>query len=143
MHQSMRNTHSLKSMVAILVTASSLMGCVTTSTVSLPPEVQVQQKAQARWNARIVGDLKSDYALHSPSYRSTTSLEDYTRGFGAAVTWVSGTVIGTQCEVERCVARLKIEVKPVLQRRNAANIETHFDEVWILEDGQWWFHPKL
>lgn len=138
----MKNNRSLESLLVSLAAALGLMGCATPSAVNSPPEVQVQQRAQARWNARIAGDLKSDYALHSPSYRSTTSFEDYTRGFGAAVTWVSGKVVNTQCEPERCVARLKIEVKPVLQRRNAANIETHFDEVWILEDGQWWFFPK-
>lgn len=127
------------SMLSVL-TLSFLVGCATPNTDT--PEEQVKARASDRWKARIEDKLEKDYALHTPSFRATTTYPDYLKSFGGAATWLAAEVTSVDCEAEKCVVKMKVEARPVLARRNSPNITAYFDEVWLFEDRQWWFFPK-
>ena len=40
-------------------------------------------------------------------------------------------------------AKVRIEAKPFLGRKFGDTINTHYDETWLLEDGQWWLFEKI
>ena len=52
-------------------------------------------------------------------------------------------MVKVTCEAERCTARMRLDAKPALIGMNLGAVATHLDEVWLLEDGQWWRHQDL
>lgn len=105
------------------------------------PESVVEKKAAEYWQARRQGQLEDAYALTAPSYRKLRTLEQFRVQFGNAIADVQ--VVKVSCEPEKCTVRVKIGMAPVLERAKVGTIATHLDEVWLLEDGQWWRHHDL
>jgi hypothetical protein len=121
----------------------ALAGCA--SFAPRTPEEQVKVRAQARQDALVKGDRKLAYEYFTPAFRATVSAQTYTNGIGNAVEMVGATVESVRCEtLEKCVAQVKVEMKPLAVRRFAANIiSTYSDEIWLLEAGQWWLFQTL
>ena len=122
----------LKFTVALV--AAVLAGC---ATLSPAPEVVVKERAQARWDALVKGDLKTVYSYFSPGSRAVMSYEDYVvsvrRGF-----WKGATVNQVTCpSQESCEAQLTIEYE--FQRRAT---KTPLRESWIREGSDWWYVQK-
>jgi len=46
-------------------------------------------------------------------------------------------------ETTRCLANIRIDFVPLLGGRFGAKINTHIDETWLLEDGQWWVFQSI
>ena len=135
---------SLFRRAALPVVAASMLllaGCASMETGK--PEDIVAKRAQAFWNARAVGQADKAYALTLPSYRKVKSLEQFQRSFGNAFAIKGVTVVNVTCEVEKCTARTRHDVNPALAGIKVGTIATHFDEIWLLEDGQWWRHQDL
>lgn len=121
----------------------ALAGCA--SFAPRTPEEQVKVRAQARQNALLKGDRTRAYEYFTPAFRATVSAETYARTMGNAVELVGATVESVSCEtLEKCVAQVKLEMKPVAVRRFAGTIVTNYaDETWLLEAGQWWLFQTL
>ncbi|CAN7232146.1 MULTISPECIES: hypothetical protein [unclassified Acidovorax] len=126
---------------ALALAASVLAGCASMTPSS--PEAAVEQRATAYWKARQAGQFDKMYALATPSYRKARTLDQFRQAQGAAASVVSAEVTKVTCEAEKCTARLKLGVTPALVGLKLSNIETHLDETWLLEDGQWWHHHDL
>jgi hypothetical protein len=107
------------------------------------PEDIVTQRAKAFWNARAEGQVDKAYALTTPSYRKAHSVEQFKKQFGGTFALKGVEVVNVECEREKCTARTKIEVTPALMGINVGTIATHLDEIWLLEDGQWWRYQDL
>jgi hypothetical protein len=109
----------------------ALAGCATL----LPSgEKVVEQKAAARWNAIVSGDLKSAYELISPAGRSALRYEAYEksirRGFhkGARVREV-------RCPTaELCEVTIEVEYEFAGRRTNSL-----LWEKWVRQDHDWWY----
>jgi cell division ATPase FtsA len=73
------------------------------------------------------------------------SAATFKASFGNAVDTVSATVETVTCEtLEKCVAQVKLEVKPLAVRAFASTIVTTYaNETWLLEGGQWWLFQTL
>lgn len=108
------------------------------------PEEQIRQRAQERWQALIKGDFERAYTYLSPASRAVVPYERYRGSIGGAVVWKGAEVVDVRCEtLEKCIAKVKVLTEPVIFRQRFGTIETHLDETWLLDKGQWWFLFKL
>lgn len=127
--------------VMTLAVALALPGCA--GLAPHTPEREVEQKALQYWMARKDGDVGKAYALALPSFRQLRTQEQFKMQFGAGAAIASAEVTKVTCEPEKCMVRIKIGANPALKGLNVGTIETHMDEIWLLEDGQWWRHHDL
>ena len=47
------------------------------------------------------------------------------------------------CEAERCTARVRLTSRIMMPPFNKQDIVGTIDEVWVREEGQWWFYQAL
>jgi hypothetical protein len=121
----------MRGLGVVVVAAGFLAGCAALTPRS--PEEAVKERAEARWDALVKGDLKSAYDYYSPGTRQVLSLQSYEgsirRGF-----WKTAHVEKVQCESnERCVVTVSIEYE-FQGRRTPSGLQ----EAWIKEGGNWW-----
>lgn len=129
--------------LATSVLVFNLAGCAGMGTPATP-EAQVTQRAQARWDAQIAGDWKTAYSLTTPSYRAVRDFNFYRGSVGGAVGWKSAQVVGVKCEDsgQACSARVKMDYQVAARPGQSASQSTYFNESWVQEEGQWYFHPR-
>ena len=121
--------------------ALTLAGCAAFAPAT--PEQAVQQRATAYWKARVAGQVDKAYALSTPSYRKLRTEAQFKMQFGAGASVQDAEVTKVTCEAEKCTTQIKISVKPALTGLKVGTIATHVDEIWVLEDGQWWHYQEL
>jgi hypothetical protein len=120
----------------------SLAGCA--SFGPRTPEAQVKARAQERRDAMVKGDHERVYQYFTPGYRGTVPQERYVGSIGKAVAMVSASVESVKCEtLEKCIATVKVETKPLAVARFTGTITSYSDETWLFEAGQWWLFQKL
>lgn len=124
-----------------LCTSVALAACAGISQSS--PEEVVKQRVNERWKTLVSGDFARSYGYTAPSFRGLISQDVYRGRIGGAVNWVAGEVASVECpEAIKCVARVRIDYKPLLRGRAGDTFSTYANETWVLEDGQWWaFEP--
>lgn len=107
------------------------------------PEDAVKQRAEAYWKARAAGQVDKAYELTSPSYRKVHTFDQFKMQFGNGASIKGVSVIKVDCEAEKCTVRTKVEAAPALMGVSVGTIATHLDEIWLLEDGQWWRYQDI
>lgn len=121
----------------------SLAGCAGLGRPNTPEE-QVKARAQARADAMVKRDLDRVYEFFAPAYRAAVPVQTYRNSIGKALVMVGATVESVECEsLEKCIAKVRVETKPLVVPRFTGTISTYADETWLLEAGQWWFFQKL
>jgi len=98
-----------------------------------PPEEVVKERAQARWDLLVKGDVEAAYKYLSPGSRTVTSLESYLKSTPKGF-WKSVVVHNATCTAESCEVGGTMEYE--FQGRR---IRTPYKEKWILEGSNWWF----
>ena len=124
-----------------LIAAAVLAGCAAFAPET--PEQIVEKRAAEYWKARVAGQVDKAYALSTPSYRKLRSEEQFKMRFGAGASVKSADVANVSCSAEKCTVKMKLGVQPALLRLNIGTVETYLDEIWLLEDGQWWHYQEL
>ena len=127
--------------LAMACAAVALSGCAALSPST--PEQIVQKRATDYWKARVAGQVDKAYALSTPSYRKLRTPAQFKLQFGAGASVEEAKVTKVTCEAEKCTAQIRLGVKPALLGMKLGTISTHLDEVWLLEDGQWWHQQDL
>lgn len=127
--------------LGFMLFAVILAGCAAFSPA--PPEKLVRERAQARWNALIAGEWSKAYQYMAPSYRALVEEKRYPNQFGGGVAWVGAEVVNVACVEDRCTVRMKVSYSIVLPGHPGQVGDTHFNETWIREEGQWWMYQKL
>ena len=122
-----------------LVTASTFVlaiaGCAALK--PLTPEEAVRERAQARWDALVKGDVKAAYAFLSPGSRAVLTAESYASSIRAGF-WKSAQVNRVVCETsDKCEAHATVEYE-----YKAQPVKTPVREVWIRERSDWWYVQK-
>lgn len=119
-------------------------GCAGLGGPPAAPEAAVKSRADQRWQLLMAGRLDDAYQLLAPGYRAVKSAAAYREDVKPAVVWLSAEIASVNCEnAEVCVAKVKLEAKPLLAPGfGNTKIVSHFDERWILVDGQWWHFPN-
>ena len=121
----------------------SLTACASLGPSGTPQE-QVTTRAQQRRDALVKGDLAKAYSYFTPSYRGAVTVDAYRNGIGNSVQLLGATVESVDCEtLEKCIAKVKVEIKPLVVPRFTGTITSYSDETWLLEAGQWWFFQRL
>lgn len=109
-----------------------------------PKTDPVVERAQARWNALLAGDLETAYTYFSPGYRSTTSLIDYGVNMRTRrVRWTSAAYKDHSCEGSRCIVRFDIgfQVPRPVPGLKAWEGKDVVEDTWVQTEGQWWYLP--
>lgn len=127
----------------------ALSGCATqpaagSATVRTAEEL-VMERAQARWDAARAGDFEKSYSFMAPSYRALVDLKIFRAETAGAQQLVSAKVLRVTCESDiSCAARIRTEFHVPLgpQRTRPEIAETHYDEPWVKEDGNWWMFKR-
>jgi hypothetical protein len=115
------------------VGCSSLGGISKDSPVEAKQE-RAGQRAQARWDALIRGDVNAAYEFLSPGTRAVTSQAVY-KGKIRPGMWRSAKVRSVECEADVCSVKLLIDYDV----RGAKGLETPLTEKWIIESGNAWY----
>ena len=143
-HQTPMAKHMLGRRIGAFTLALGLLtlaGCAAFAPAT--PEQIVQQRATAYWKARVAGQVDQAYALSTPSYRQLRTEAQFKMQFGAGASVENAEVTKVSCEAEKCTAQIKLSVKPALMGLKVGTIATHMDEIWVLEEGQWWHYQDL
>ena len=94
----------------------------------------VAERAEARWQALIKGDLDTAYTFLSPGSKATTSLAVYKSKIKPGI-WRRAKADKVSCEGEICSVTIQI----TFDTPKAKGIETQLAERWIIEDGAAWY----
>ncbi len=141
----MKNKHSLTSFFlrsAALGLSLALAACASFS--SKTAEDQIKERVAQRWQALVVRDFNRAYSYLTPSFRELVTVEAYRGRFGAGLSWLGGEAVAVNCpEATKCIARVRIDYKPLLSGRVGDKIGTYSDETWLLEGGQWWLFEAI
>lgn len=125
---------------AAALSALALAGCAALAPAT--PQEVVQKRAAEYWQARISGKYEQAYALSTPSYRKLRTLDQFRLANGPSVAARSAEVFTVACEAQKCTARIKIAATPAIPGLNLGTIPMYLDEIWLLEDGQWWHYQE-
>lgn len=101
-------------------------------------EKYVSQRAQARWDALVKGDLKSAYTYLTPATRSIQSYDEYASKIHRKI-WTAAKVEKVECdESALCKAQIAITYDASRFKDMSANIP----ETWIKVDDEWWLGQR-
>jgi len=107
------------------------------------PEEIVHERAEQRWAALIGGDFDTAWTYTQPGYRAVIKQRDYAKSFGGAGQWKGVQVHEVTCEAERCKVHIRLTTKVMLPNFFGQEVSGYLDEVWVRDEGQWWFYQSL
>jgi phosphate-selective porin len=125
----------------LAVSVLTLAACAATG----PKTPPVVERAQARWNALLAGDLETAYGYYSPGYRSATSMVDFSIAWRARkVGYTSAAYKEHTCEEKRCTVAFDVGFKVNKPVPGLDVWESHqvIGDTWIQTDGEWWYLPE-
>lgn len=119
-----------------LFLAVGLAGCATINVDSAPEEKAkvITQRAEARWELLIKGDLAGAYQYLSEGSKSATSLDQYKAKIKPGK-WREAKVEKVECEREIC----RVSVQITYDVKRMKGIQTPLTERWIIENGSVWY----
>ena len=124
----------------VVVLASA---CTTTSSVPASSTEQVgkqtsveklvMQRAQQRWDALMEGELNKAYAFISPSGRAKLQAQDYRARVNTAH-FRKAVVQEASCQADSCDVKIALDYVV-----GGLPLKQILSEIWILDEGNWWF----
>ena len=127
--------------LSLVIGVLTLTACATTGPAN--PQEAIKQRGEARWQALVERDFDKAYTYMTPGFRAVVTPASYRGRFGAAAAWLGGEVAAVDCpEATKCLAKVRLDFKPLLAGRGGDKFSTYVDETWLFEGGQWWiFEP--
>ena len=98
---------------------------------------------EERWAALIAGNYDKAWTYTQPSFRDLVKQANYRGRFGGAGEWRGVQVHSVTCAAERCEVRLRLTTRVMVPPFAGHELVGAIDEVWIREDGQWWYFEAL
>ncbi|MFV0478772.1 MAG: hypothetical protein ACK5ME_13195 [Parahaliea sp.] len=105
----------------------------------------LEQRVQARWQARIGRDYEKLYEFSTPNFRRVFPMQLYVKGFSYGLDWELTEVEILNYDGGAAVASVAVRVmsKPAKQTSQAAfrggAVPMTIIEQWLYVDGQWWY----
>jgi hypothetical protein len=114
----------------------AVSGCATLTANSPPAEKEkvASQRAQARWDLLLKGDVDGAYQYLSEGSKAVTPLAIYKTKVKPGI-WRAAQVAKVDCEAEVC----KVEMTITYDFRDMKGIQTPVPETWIIEKGSAWY----
>ena len=138
----MRITKSRNARILLLSCAMLLLSsCATT----MNAEMVVEERAKARWESLLSGDLAGAYEYLTPGYRSSVSSLQYQRSLLLMrIKWNEAQVIESECEEISCNVTISLDytLHGALPGVSSFEGTQKFEESWLLVDGNWYFVPE-
>jgi hypothetical protein len=129
---------------ACLATAALILaGCAGPVASNRTPADIAVERAQARWDALMRRDWATAYGYLTSGYRATVSADRYGGQFSGPLQWEGARAHGAECEATRCVVTVEITFRLMLAGHRDRKSSTFIEEVWLLEDGQWYKFEQL
>ena len=107
------------------------------------PEQIVAARAETRWKELIAGEFEKAWDYTQPGFRAVVKRERYSRRFQSGGQWTGVQIHSATCEAERCTVRLRMSAKVLTPPFKGQEVATYMDEVWVREDGQWWYYQAF
>jgi hypothetical protein len=106
------------------------------------PDVGLNARGQAFWEARIKEDYAAQYGLFEPKVRQQLSLTDYIKGQGP-VQYLEARIEGVKIDEAKAVLTvrtlIRINYPPLDQRKHEIVVR----EEWVKRQGEWYrVHPQ-
>ena len=112
--------------------------------ITTPTDESVEERAMARWDALLSGDLAGAYEFLSPGFRSSVSSAQYQKSLLLKrVAWTNAKYIESECTETTC----KVSILLGYTMRGGLPGVKSFDgnevinESWIQSDGKWHLVP--
>ena len=118
-----------------------LSACATT----VQTEDTLEERAMARWDALLSGDVEAAYEFLSPGYRSSVSLLQYHRTLLLSkVKWTGANYIEADCEETTCNVKILLDftIYGALPGVKSMDSKQTIEESWLLVKGSWYLVPK-
>ena len=138
---SLRYRLSLRCRFCVLALALLVCACATTP----PQSVNIEERATARWDALLSGDLDGAYQYLSPAFRSSVSSLQYQRKLLLQkVSWTAARYIESECLETTCKVRISLDYSligalPGVRRFDGTHTVV---ENWVRREGTWWMVPE-
>jgi hypothetical protein len=131
---------NLRLLVLAAVATIAGVGCTTVGSNSESASAKgggaeslVVARAQKRWSELLSGELNRAYEYISPSGRLKLSASDYRLRLN--LTHIKKAVVtGAVCETELCNVSVSLDYT-----LEGVALNRVVSEVWILDEGKWWF----
>ena len=113
-----------------------LVGCAGIGVDSSPEAKQkaVAERAEARWQLLIKGDLAGAYGFMSAGSKAAMPLDLYKAKMRLG-SWREARVEKVDCEAEVCSVVMQL----TYDRKQMKGIQTPMSETWIIEKGSAWY----
>ena len=115
---------------------AGLVGCASIGASSSSEQKQkvVAERAKARWDLLIRGDVGGAYQFLSTGSKAATPVDQYKAKMKPGI-WREAKVGKIDCEAEIC----KVIMMITYDAQKMKGIETPVDETWIIENGSAWY----
>ena len=118
--------------IAVVTGALALAGCAAIG--SRPDAEVVKEKAEARWDLFIKGDIRGAYEYLSPGARQVVTADSYVGSIKPGL-WRTARVDKVNC-VSPDLCEVDLTIGIVFQGRAS---HTPLREKWVRVDGKWWY----
>ena len=108
------------------------------------PKDTIEERATARWEALLGGDLAGAYEFLSPGTRSSVSSIQYQRSIlTQKVQWTGARYIKSECVESSCKVKISLDfaLYGVLPGVRSYKGTKEIEESWVLVDGIWYLVP--
>jgi len=128
-------------LLAVVGSVLLLSACAAT----IDTQSQLEERATARWDTLLSGDLAGAYQYLSPGYRSSVSSLQYQRSILLKkVKWTSAEYIEHKCGEAACKVRILLgfTVYGALPGVKSFEDTQEITESWVLSKGEWYLVPE-
>jgi hypothetical protein len=113
--------------------ALALGGCTLVETTR-PDEVVIKERAEARWDLFIKGDIRGAYQYLSPGARQVVTADQYVGSIKPGL-WRTARVDKVNC-VSRDMCEVDLMIGIVYAGRSS---HTPLREKWVRVESNWWY----
>lgn len=138
----------IKKSLVFLCFALTLTAC--SNRADTEPKAVITEKAQARWDVRIAGELDKMYAYLAPSSKVLITEQSYVAKFRNQLMYKKAKVSKIKCDNEKVLSEAKacdvsVDVTYEFRGMQAGGTFENtrpIKEKWIKEDGDWWIYDN-
>lgn len=118
-----------------------LLGLASLSSHADDHTTTVQERAQARWQAIVTGDLDTAYTFANPGFRSTIHPELHHNRLVNGIEWLEAHVDQVECQAQRCTVTVNARYE-VTDPPTGLDFSETLQEIWIFVNDQWWIYLR-
>lgn len=130
---------------AWLPVLSGLLLMVSACATTTSSQGVIEERAMARWEVLLSGDLSAAYDYLSPGYRSSVSSLQYQRSvLRRRVTWTNAKYVESNCDEIACKVQISLDytLYGALPGVKSFDGTQTIEESWVLVDGTWYLVPE-